>query len=57
MRSTTTHDLTDIDNQLLPIVEKVVNKMPTQLQKDSIISKLQKLEHEDLKVLKNLDVH
>ena len=31
MRSTTTHDLTDIDNQLLPIVEKAVNKMPTQL--------------------------
>ena len=50
------HDLTDIvDKQ--SVLERTVNKMPTQLQKDSIISKLQKLEHEDLKVLKNLDVH
>ena len=55
MRST--HDLTDIDNQLQPTAVKTVNKIPTQFQKDSIISKLQKLEHEDLKVLKNLDVH
>ena len=32
------------------------HKMPTQFQKDSILSKLHKLEEEDLHVLNNLDI-